>query len=84
MKTEQIQSFTYYLLSLVSKNTFSLQKLFFWSLDVISIMLKVTLKIRKLGKLGWYCNASQICSETIKNYSLVTQWCVTVKVKGGK
>ena len=33
-------------------------------------MLKVTLKLRKLGKTGWYYNSSQICSETIKNYSV--------------
>ena len=46
-------------------------------------MLKVTLEIRKTGKIGWYCNISQICSKTIKNYSLATQ-CVTVKEKGGK
>ena len=29
-------------------------------------MLKVTFKVRKLGKTGWYCNKSQICSKTIK------------------
>ena len=29
-------------------------------------MLKVTLKVRKLEKTGWYCNKSQICSKTIK------------------
>ena len=34
-------------------------------------MLKVTLKVRNLGKRVWYWKTSQICSKTIENLSLL-------------
>ena len=33
-------------------------------------LMEYLLKIRKIGKIARYCNASQICSKTIKKYSL--------------
>ena len=38
-------------------------------------MLRVTIKIGKLWKMGWYYNTSRICSKNIKTWSLVKNDC---------
>ena len=84
---------TFFLLVKTHNSVYNNYSFEVWKL-LHAFMLKVTLKVRNLGKRVWYWKTSQICSKTIENLSLLKnvfgkrkesskdKW-VTVKVMSG-